>query len=357
MWLRLMRRPRPWRMRSRSRTASVPRCGSPRVHLGQSARPQRRHPGFRIGLRSMAIGPGYRLKGRQWCAGPVLAPPGCSRSRMRRVPVPARAGSASPAIPESLKISLLRSGPAVSRWCRGARVVVRLRSCRRYIRPPAAGRRSGSHPDAEEGAMRFGCCCGPENIAIVAQAGFDFCELPAAVVRPFEEEREALPALRAVATAALRPESFNVLIPASLPLLGPQADRAALERYARRAFGRMAQLGAAVAVLGSGAARHVPDDLPREQALDQLAECLAMLGDIACQAGLDLALEHLNRKESNVFTSLAECVAFLTERGLAQVHVLADLYHLEVEHEALEVVQRAAPLLAHVHVAGGGRRA
>ena len=37
--------------------------------------------------------------------------------------------------------------------------------------------------------------------------------------------------------------------------------------------------------------------------------------------------------------------------------MLADLYHLEVEHEPLAHVLAAGPLLAHAHVAGGGRRA
>ncbi len=39
------------------------------------------------------------------------------------------------------------------------------------------------------------------------------------------------------------------------------------------------------------------------------------------------------------------------------MRLLADLYHLELEREPLDHVAAAAPLLAHVHVAGGERRA
>lgn len=205
--------------------------------------------------------------------------------------------------------------------------------------------------------MRFGCCVSPDKIDVIAHAGFDFCELTASTVQPFEDDAAALPALRALDHAPLRPEAFNVLVPAKLPMVGPDRNLNELRSYLRRAFGRMVQLGGAVVVLGSGGARRIPDDMPREQGLDQLAESLALAADEAGRAGIELALEHLNRGETNVFNSVAECQAFIEERGLSGLRLLADLHHLELEHEPLAHVVAAAPLLAHVHVAGGGRRA
>ncbi|MEO7911029.1 MAG: sugar phosphate isomerase/epimerase, partial [Roseiflexaceae bacterium] len=205
--------------------------------------------------------------------------------------------------------------------------------------------------------MRFGCCVAPNQIDILARAGYDFCELPAAAVHPFEHDAAALPALRALANAPLRPEAFNVLVPAKLPLVGPQVDLAALRSYLRRTFERMVQLGGAVVVLGSGGARRIPENMPRKPALDQLADALALAADEAGRAGIELALEHLNQGECNVFTSVAECQSFIEQRGLTGLRLLADLHHLELEHEPLENVIAAAPLLAHVHVADGGRRA
>jgi len=206
--------------------------------------------------------------------------------------------------------------------------------------------------------MRFGVCVSTvEEIATIAQAGFDFCELPARAVQPFADEAAALPAMRAWAAAALPAEAFNLLVPGELPLCGPRADHAALRDYAQRAFSRMAQLGGQVAVLGSGAARHIPDGFPHDAALDQLADAIAVLAEESARTGVDLALEHLNHGESNVFTTLAEAHSFLAERGLAQARLLVDLHHLELEHEPFAHVVAAAPLIAHVHVAGGGRGA
>lgn len=206
--------------------------------------------------------------------------------------------------------------------------------------------------------MRYGCCVNAvAQIHSVAEAGFDFCELPARMVQPFDDDMTALPALRAIDAAPLRPEAFNVLVPPQLPMAGPQADLESLRAYLRPAFARMARLGAAVVVLGSGGARRIPDDVPREQALAQLAEALALAVDEARHAGLELALEPLNRTECNVFLTLAECQAFIAERGLAGLRLLADLYHIEMEREPLSHVFDAESLLAHVHVADTDRRA
>lgn len=206
--------------------------------------------------------------------------------------------------------------------------------------------------------MRFGVCVSTvAEIEVLARAGYDFCELPARAVLPLEDDVAALPAMRALDAAPLRAEAFNLLVPGDLPLCGPAVDLGALRTYLRRAFSRMAHLGAQAVVLGSGAARRIPAGYPRAAALDQLADALALAADEATRVAIDLALEHLNRGECNVFTTLAESQAFIAERGLAHLHLLADLHHLEVEHEPFASVTAAAPLLAHVHVAGGGRGA
>ena len=205
--------------------------------------------------------------------------------------------------------------------------------------------------------MRFGCCVSADQIDVIAEAGYDFCELPARAVLPFADDAEALAPLRAIAAAPLRPEAFNVLIPAELPMVVPSADLAALRTYLRRAFGRMVQLGGEVAVLGSGAARRIPEGMPRDQALDQLAAALALARDEAARAGVALALEHLNRGETNVFNTLAECRAFIEERNLTGLRLQVDVYHLELEHEPFSEIVACAPLLVHAHIAGGDRRA
>ncbi|MEM8534665.1 MAG: sugar phosphate isomerase/epimerase family protein [Chloroflexota bacterium] len=204
--------------------------------------------------------------------------------------------------------------------------------------------------------MKFGCCVAPEHMNILAEAGYDFCELPARAVQPFDDDTTALPTLRELANAPLRPEAFNLLIPPELPLAGLQADLDAIQTYLQCAFTRMVQLGGVVAVLGSGGARRLPDGMPRDQALRQLAETLKIAQEEAQRAGITLTIEHLNQQECNVLTSVAECRAFLQKHDLSGLRLIVDLHHLEVEAESLSIVSEVAPLLAHVHVAGGGRQ-
>jgi D-psicose/D-tagatose/L-ribulose 3-epimerase len=210
--------------------------------------------------------------------------------------------------------------------------------------------------------MRFGCCVNArDQIDIIARAGFDYCELQASSVHPFEDDATAEPVLRILEGALLRAEAFNVLVPPQLPMAGPHVDHAALRAYLRRAFSRMVRLGGRVVVLGSGGARRIPDSVTREQGLAQLAVSLAIAAEEAGKAGITLALEHLNRKETNVFNSLDESLQFISvvHPHLAQdgMRLLADLYHLEVEGETLQHVTDAGAYIAHVHVAGGNRRA
>jgi D-psicose/D-tagatose/L-ribulose 3-epimerase len=204
--------------------------------------------------------------------------------------------------------------------------------------------------------MRFGCCVSPDKIGIIAEAGFDYCELTASTVLPFEDDATALPTLRELEAAPLRAEAFNVLVPAQVPLVGPQRDSEQIRSYLRRTFGRMRQIGGEVVVLGSGGARRIPDGYDRAQGLNELADSLSIAGEEALKAGIILVLEHLNKKETNVFNSVAEGQAFIEERSIKGLELLADLYHLELEEEPFANVVAAAPYLKHAHVAGGGRR-
>ena len=204
--------------------------------------------------------------------------------------------------------------------------------------------------------MRYGCCANPDSIAAVAAAGFDFCELPARALLPREDDHAVLASLNMLSRSPIALEAYNQLIPADLPIVGPQADHIALRDYLQRAFGRMAQLGGRVAVLGSGAARAIPAGWERDKGALQLAEALKIATDESARVGVTLALEHLNSRECNILNSVAECLSFIREHSIDGCKVLVDLYHLEVEHESPEVIYKAAPLLAHVHVAGGDRK-
>jgi sugar phosphate isomerase/epimerase len=207
--------------------------------------------------------------------------------------------------------------------------------------------------------MRLGCCVSPEQLPALAAAGGEYAEFAVARAVTGGDEAAFARLLETVAESPVKPEAYNVLLPADLVVVGPAVDRARLEGYIATAFARIARLTdpGAIVVFGSGRARSIPEGFPRGAALDQLADFLGWLGPRATQHGITLAIEPLRRAESNVFNTLGEVAAFIAARGLTDVYLLADLYHMVEEGEPLSAIADHGDLIVHSHTADTGRLA
>lgn len=204
--------------------------------------------------------------------------------------------------------------------------------------------------------MRFGICAPPEQAAELALAGFDYVEWPLRAIADLDDDGYA--ALRALARGLpVAPEAYNVMLPAALMVVGPDADPRALHAYLGRAFGRAAELGGAVVVFGSGGSRRIPEGWPQERGRAQFVEACGIAGEIAAQHGLLVAVEPLNPRETNLVTTVAEAASVAREVGHPAVRVLSDLYHVGVQGEDFSGTAAAGALLAHVHVATPDGRA
>ncbi len=206
--------------------------------------------------------------------------------------------------------------------------------------------------------MQLGCCIGPDHLHDLAAAGGEYAEFTVAGTVMGGDDAAFEQLVERVAAAALKPRAYNVLLPGDYTVVGPAVDRARLETYVRTAFARIARLSGpgAIVVIGSGRARSIPDGFDRATAFDQLAEFLGWVGAAAREAGIVIALEHLRRAESNVFTTLRESGDFIRARELHDVRLLVDLYHLMEEGEPLATIDDYADLLVHAHVADSERR-
>ena len=204
--------------------------------------------------------------------------------------------------------------------------------------------------------MRFGCCVDLTGLAVVTAAGYDYAELAAAqVLRAEEPESAFAETLRAVREAGVPVEAFNGFLPGHLKITGPEVDEARVERYVSVALEQGARLGGQVQVVGSAGARNVPDGFPVAEAWRQLVAFFRMAGRQAEQVGMVLAVEPLNRGESNIITSVAEGLRLVEEVDHPAVQVLSDLYHVAVEDESVADTAQAGARLVHVHVADSGR--
>lgn len=113
----------------------------------------------------------------------------------------------------------------------------------------------------------------------------------------------------------------------------------------------------APAILGSMQGRW-EGAVSREQALDWLAEELTALGERASGHSLPFFYEPLNRYETNLFSRAADAAKFIEERGIKNVKLLCDLFHMNIEEADVAGALRAiAPHIGHVHWADSNRHA
>jgi sugar phosphate isomerase/epimerase len=113
----------------------------------------------------------------------------------------------------------------------------------------------------------------------------------------------------------------------------------------------------APAIVGSMQGR-TSAEIPRERALDLLADALQALGERAARHGQVLLYEPLNRYETDLFNRQGEAAAFLDARGIGPVRLLCDLFHMNIEEESVPgALEAVAPRLGHVHWADSNRRA
>lgn len=203
---------------------------------------------------------------------------------------------------------------------------------------------------------RFGCCAGIDRADAVAQSGYDFIELPAATVLQGEADgSEFAPMLDRLEHLPLPAEAFNIFLPGGMKIVGEEVDRERIHRYLKHVMDRASAVGGKLIVFGSGGARRVPDGFDPLEAQAQIAEFLHEAGAEAERYGITLAIEPLNRGESNILNSVPEALDMAEQADHPSVQVLADLYHMEKDGEPLDHILQAKGRLTHVHVADTGR--
>lgn len=197
--------------------------------------------------------------------------------------------------------------------------------------------------------MRFGLCTDVKNINEVAAIGFDYLEGKLNQIALMEEE--AFDALAVVVDQApIKVERCCLLLPKTMSVMGEQYDEEALKEYLAVAFSRMKRLGADVVVFGSGKSRAFGAEMNYQQAFSRLVEVTRTIASIAATYEIKIAIEPLNRDETNLINTLAEGAALQACVDRDEVGLLVDAYHLLREGESYERIGQAAPIL-HTHIA------
>ncbi len=100
------------------------------------------------------------------------------------------------------------------------------------------------------------------------------------------------------------------------------------------------------------------DGVDRDMALGYLAEALNELGEHALQHKVPLIYEPLNRYETNLITLIADGVELLKSLSTANVKLLADLFHMNIEEsDSAAAVRAGQGYIGHVHFVDSNRQA
>jgi hypothetical protein len=215
-------------------------------------------------------------------------------------------------------------------------------------------------PEARQGPFVFHTLGEPGGLAAAchtaADIGFDAVEMfpESAAAFPRAELARLLPehglTLAAVGTGA-------GWVKHKLHLCHPDAGvRVAAREFIAELIDVAATFGAP-AIIGSMQGRS-EGDVSREEAIGYLADALDELGSRAAEHGQVLLYEPLNRYETNLFNRQGDAAAWLESRGLAHVHLLCDLFHMNIEETDIAAALAAAGRrVGHVHWADSNRRA
>lgn len=196
----------------------------------------------------------------------------------------------------------------------------------------------------------------PEAFALAKEIGFDDVELflpgPDHVS---VDEIKSLAQTHGLGIAAVGTGAG--MVKHGLSLTDPSLDKrvAALDFIERMiAFG--GQLGAP-AILGSMQGKH-GGEVPKEQALEWLADALRIAGKAAAKYNVPFIYEPLNRYETNLINRLKDGADFIEANSLENIVLLADLFHMNIEEQNLaDAIHAAGKHIGHVHYADSNRQA
>src|SRR5438105_4719484 len=130
--------------------------------------------------------------------------------------------------------------------------------------------------------LRFGLCASDvEVLRRLRDWGYDYAEIGARALMPFEHQRAFAVAKARLAESSVPIEALAGFVPGSVPVVGPTVDWDQVRRYLETTMGRAADVGVRVINWGSAESRRVPMGWPMSRAWEQLERAAGRVADLA----------------------------------------------------------------------------
>jgi sugar phosphate isomerase/epimerase len=205
---------------------------------------------------------------------------------------------------------------------------------------------------AQPFAPAIGVCTSAGHAGTLRQAGADYIEEGVRrLLIPDQPDAAFAAKLEAAKACGLPIRAANGFLPGSLKCVGPEADHEGVLAFAETAFRRANRVGIRTIVFGSSGARTIPEGFDRRKAELQFVALLGKMAVIAEREGVFVAVEPLNRGETNFINTVEEGAELVSCVQHPNVGLTADIFHMLRESEPAGHIRRAGAFVRHVHIA------
>lgn len=200
-----------------------------------------------------------------------------------------------------------------------------------------------------------------DTINRAAALGFDAVELTAALHLPVESTPERRREVKGwIQDAGISCSALHYIFDGSVKLA--TADRelnAKCAEYLCKVVDVAADMDARTVIVGSGGAtRHLDEGTDRAEATKCMVDVIHQVGEYAADKNVYLAVEAINRYETNFLNTMQQATEFVQMVNHPHVRTMADTYHLNIEEaNPVESVRKYGYALQNLHLADSNRHA
>jgi sugar phosphate isomerase/epimerase len=203
----------------------------------------------------------------------------------------------------------------------------------------------------------LGVCAAYEKAAMLKELGYSFIEESVGrFLLPDGGEEAYARNVQQLKTTGMPIRSYIYFFPGSLKSVGPTVHHEAILQRADLALKRAKECGSKNIVFGSGGSRAIPDGFDRDKAKAQHIELCQKMAPLAEKHGVTLAVEPLNRSETNFINSLAEGVEIIQAVNNPWFKLQCDIYHMLKDDEKPEEIIKYKEYIVHCHLAEKQKR-
>ncbi len=216
--------------------------------------------------------------------------------------------------------------------------------------------------------MKFSLCTAVYGMADLqkvifraAELGYDAVELTVALHLPIESSAERRKEVKGwIEAAGIECSGLHYIWDGSVKLA--TADRGKMKKtqeYLCQVIDIASDMEAKTVIVGSGGkTRSFEEGQDREEVTKCMAEVIRNCGEYAESSRTVLAVEAINRYETNFLNTMEEATKFVQMVNHPHVRTMADTYHMNIEEvDPAASVRKYGHALANLHLADSNRQA